>query len=1387
MTLLTQTMNSMGANPAQSSQIFVHQHARESIEAATKMVEGALQCDSSYPQLIDLFTSIGNPPTESGLHNQDYPAYLGSPSHVGAVKRIPLPAELTEQFAHMQSNCQMGLFPEIGRAWLTVDSDLFVWLYETGEDLAYFDGVTETVLSVALVRPKQGIFQSHIQYLLCLATAVEIVLLGVSFSKSGAVEEMHLLPEPLFSISSDSAHMMTMKGDSTGRIFMGARDGCLYELMYRADDGWFGRRCHKVNHSSSAFSVLIPTFLSYPFKEEDPLVQIEIDDSRHVLYTRSEKGTIQVFDLGPDGDQTSRVISVPIATTASMAASAASTVDASNFKPIVHIEPIQLRESLQVHLVAVTHTGVRLYFCTSSAQTPEARPSTLCLLHVRLPPGFSTHAPPQRVSSVHAALCRRGTTLLVARHSEDRDILWVLSSDAFPFRPRLMETHAMVALDGRAWCLTEVGGDAAPITLCTITTGAGVLVPSEPPAVVVQHMERPRKFVLISASGCHIVEKPRPVDQLRRLLFDCGGPKSDLVRAFFQFHGEAQACASCLILACSPSLTEGKIKEWAIQAICLYGGEPKRAFPAVPTTTQLGATAAAPFNPQGASIFASTPMHGQGAPLRQLDPVTPFSPITSPHSYVTQVTSPPWKTQGQQAPLMAQQLSTPAGPTATETVFSGRHDGCYLYFSRLVRPLWTLNLVTNLPNRRNTTQADVLVSGVSAEDLGEYISSLMAFKKFLEENLSLLCSPHGDGGMSTASRNVAQEAQLQEQLRKRANAEAVAHERTSLLQLQQLVSHTCEVLGLWRVLCDHQFRTVASCLAPDARERLRAGLTLRDLLLVDRSLTSALAGSLVKSYLEDNAATEAIASRLREVCPTLFRSEDATFARAHEMLLAARSTTSREERDRLLSDALSLCKQVGPMLQLPAVCNLLRSCGHPAGVVELCLSAASRLDPQDVALHYYRRGEPMEDERGRRAFAAREECYRLIREMLSEARGALQTGPCVPKDPGSPAPAQPPSDNVVLYDRLLMLALQSTDELFHVTLYGWLCDTQQADTLLEFRGPFLEAFLERRASVQSAPISSADLLWKYYERTGNRSAAARVLARLADRHGSDLTLARRLEYLARAVVCVTSSELRSASAAREGDFLHQLEEKMDVARLQLQVQEVILRRRDWPGMADVAATLDTELLDVTRLYADYADLYDLAECKLAIVRAAGYDDPILIETLWQGIVDREMRENASHSARRTALVQRLQTLVREYATSEKFLPLQFLVGLLEQKGCQLEMEPGWPVELFTQAGVGLGQLRDAYHNTYKAKDPIWAGRNLHLLQAIAELLEALVKNPSAAGGSPSERRRLTNRCLDDVTGYLIDLESIGGGDTSVAALVDRFKVLRAQLERLLAS
>ena len=76
----------------------------------------------------------------------------------------------------------MGLLPEVNRAWLVIDSNIYVWNYENGRDLAYFDGLNEVILSAGLVLPKTGVFQDHIQFLLCLTTAVEIVILGVSFT-----------------------------------------------------------------------------------------------------------------------------------------------------------------------------------------------------------------------------------------------------------------------------------------------------------------------------------------------------------------------------------------------------------------------------------------------------------------------------------------------------------------------------------------------------------------------------------------------------------------------------------------------------------------------------------------------------------------------------------------------------------------------------------------------------------------------------------------------------------------------------------------------------------------------------------------------------------------------------------------------------------------------------------------------------------------------------------------------------------------------------------------------------------------------------------------------------------------------------------------------------
>ena len=46
-------------------------------------------------------------------------------------------------------------------------------------------------------------------------------------------DEMHLLPEPLFSIPTDNTYFTFICGTDSGRIFMAGKDGCLYEMVYQ--------------------------------------------------------------------------------------------------------------------------------------------------------------------------------------------------------------------------------------------------------------------------------------------------------------------------------------------------------------------------------------------------------------------------------------------------------------------------------------------------------------------------------------------------------------------------------------------------------------------------------------------------------------------------------------------------------------------------------------------------------------------------------------------------------------------------------------------------------------------------------------------------------------------------------------------------------------------------------------------------------------------------------------------------------------------------------------------------------------------------------------------------------------------------------------------------
>ncbi|KAF3828597.1 hypothetical protein GH733_004798 [Mirounga leonina] len=1195
---------------------------QETLENAGRLIDRQLQEDRMYPDLSELLmVSAPNNPTVSGMSDMDYPlqgpGLLSVPNlpEMSSIRRVPLPPELVEQFGHMQCNCMMGVFPPISRAWLTIDSDIFMWNYEDGGDLAYFDGLSETILAVGLVKPKAGIFQPHVRHLLVLATPVDIVILGLSYANlqtgSGVLNDsmcggMQLLPDPLYSLPTDNTYLLTITSTDNGRIFLAGKDGCLYEVAY------------------------------------------------------------QVYDLGQDGQGMSRVASVSQNSIVSAAGNIARTIDRSVFKPVVQIAVIENSESLDCQLLAVTHAA------SSTVEKP---------------------------SKVHKALYSKGILLMAASENEDNDILWCMTT----------------RVDGHSWALSAI--DELKVDKIITPLNKDHIPITDSPVVVQQHMLPPKKFVLLSAQGSLMFHKLRPVDQLRHLLVSNVGGDGEEIERFFKLHQEDQACATCLILACSTAACDREVSAWATRAFFRYGGEAQMRFPpTLPAPSNVGPILGSP-------VYSSSPIPSGspypnpsflGTPSQGVHPPAMSTPVCVSGNPATQAAS----------------MSCMAAP---EIVYSGKHNGICIYFSRIMGNIWDASLVVERVFKSGNREITAIESSVPSQLLESVLQEL-------------------------------KEAQLSE--------------KVSLQAIQQLVRKSYQALALWKLLCEHQFTVIVGELQKEFQEQLKI-TTFKDLVIRDKELTGALIASLINCYIRDNAAVDGISLHLQDICPLLYSTDDAICSKANELLQRSRQVQNKIEKERMLRESLKEYQKISNQVDLSSVCAQYRQVRFYEGVVELSLTAAEKKDPQGLGLHFYKHGEPEEDIVGLQAFQERQ-----IKQLQVYYRYTSRIGKSnVPKKPGPPVLSSDPNmlsneEAGHHFEQMLKLSQRSKDELFSIALYNWLIQADLADKLLQIASPFLEPHLVRMAKVDQNKVRYMDLLWRYYEKNRSFSNAARVLSKLADMHSTEISLQQRLEYIARAILSAKSSTAISSIAA-DGEFLHELEEKMEVARIQLQIQETLQRQYSHhSSVQDAISQLDSELMDITKLYGEFADPFKLAECKLAIIHCAGYSDPILVQTLWQDIIEKELNESValSSSDRMHALSLKVVLLGKIYAGTPRFFPL-------EQQVCTLNWDVGFVIQTMNEIGVPLPRLLEVYDHLFKSRDPFWnrMKKPLHLLDCIHVLLARYVENPSQVLNC--ERRRFTNLCLDAICGYLVELQSMSSS-VAVQAITGNFKSLQAKLERL---
>lgn len=134
------------------------------------------------------------------------------------------------------------------------------------------------------------------------------------------------------------------------------------------------------------------------------------------------------------------------------------------------------------------------------------------------------------------------------------------------------------------------------------------------------------------------------------------------------------------------------------------------------------------------------------------------------------------------------------------------------------------------------------------------------------------------------------------------------------------------------------------------------------------------------------------------------------------------------------------------------------------------------------------------------------------------------------------------------------------------------------------------------------------------------------------------------------------------SSAHNGVLLKDLEDKLEMARVQKLILDSLTSLRTTANVAinDAIKELNSTLFDMSQMYNKFAERFDLWECKLTILNCAHYNDPLLIESVWTNILDRELKGPGSKEDIASRMILKVKHLSREHGSGQCFPLSKFL-------------------------------------------------------------------------------------------------------------------------------
>ncbi|KAA8646885.1 hypothetical protein EYZ11_005975 [Aspergillus tanneri] len=1245
-------------------------------ERAARTVNDTLAQEARYPDL-DSYLSQGF------SSDYDIPASL-SWAPFQKVKMYNIPDQIFDQYNRAQVSTSMGLFAELNHAWVAIDNALYIWNYtHPNPQLVGFEEQPNSINTVRLAKPRAGVFLPSITHLLVISTTADIILLGMGCETAAGGSRQVTLYQTGMSVSIRGLDIdVVASSDATGRIFFGgSSDNDVYELIYQQEEKWFQGRCSKVNHTSSRLSALTPS-LSFTQKTLESVAQMEIDDSRRLLYTLSSSSTIRVFHMKPDGTVVLAITKPALDIYANIGHIIPSNESLNPKVRIVSISPIPAAEASRYHLMATTATGYRIYlsatgsFNWTPAPNSASAPTSMQAHHVKTPPfdtvptgtvdpGLQSQTRFQPSIASKVPIHSLDPTRFTVRYppgyffcftckdsTQKTDTLFVSSPDSG--RVARYQESVLPAKAGETAIWLSLGSRAEDVGLCSPASAASTTPGGFGNELAVQFDNPAAEVAILTNTGIHVIRRRRLVDIFAALARAGGGDEGldGEVKSFIRTYGRSETLATALAVACGQGveistdsrltqINDPDVLEFARKVFIEYGGKP-----AVNENAVADNSAAA------------------------LDAVVP----------------------------------------------SPRHAGIALYLSRLLRSIWNKEIakVASSPNGAQTISASV-----AAAKLQSVQRDLSALQDFFKTNKSFIEGLSGPEALARVSTK-------QEET-------ALQGEHRALHSLVQLVSHTIEGISFVLVLFDERVDEIVATLPDESKQRFLK-LTFEELFSTGKGHD--IAKELVKGIVNRNIAkgsnVETVADALRRRCGSFCSAEDVVIFKAQELLKRATEAGANSEFGRnLLNESLHLFQQVSeslPMDYLVSAVESYISNQFFAGAIQLSLHAAARSDKANMALSWIVDGRPEEDSR-KDYFYFRKQCYDLVFKVVIAVDSLVAHDPGVIDGQLTLIAKRKSEAYGVITD--------STDEVFLTSLYDWYLEQGWSDRLLQIDSRFVVTYLKRKSTDD---ISHADLLWKYYAQSERFFEAAQVQFELAQ-SAFTLPLARRIEYLgrARANASTFTSDVGRQSRQR---LVRDISNLIDVANIQ---DDLLQRLKDDNRIesarrAEVLRDVDGAIMDISTLFNQYADPASYYDICLQIFFAADYRDAGDIRATWQHLLQTIHDETIEKGEIQPfeAVIEKVRSLGSRLRMSETVFPIPSILPMLERYALEHQRgvgPPTWVIDLFLDLSVAYETIYAVLESMFYVDEAPFHGSNRkYIAKDLLYLIERWFHDTVRLGG-----------------------------------------------------